>query len=231
MSHYYANTPLVGAYGTTSPNTLYADGGTGTKALEVSANFAPTTTTPVVNGNAQGITLTITLTQPTTAISFTLFDIDASFTTNSNYVDQIRNILASTDGTNYTIQPTISAGTNGFNTVYTQAANGGTYTSDNGGTIINAITGTASAAQNDGTPNRTISFTSATPIKSFEFTYGDNTVSALGSVAPADPTIQIIGISNVAIPEPGSGALMVACGGVLGAAAYGARRRTNRSRR
>ncbi len=220
VSHYVQNSPAVTNF---AASNLVADGGTGQKVLYTAVNFDPTTGTNAMAGNVESVTITVTLSQPTTALSFNIYDIDASAATNPTYVDQVRNILASSNGTTYNIQPTISA-TAADNTVYIQSRDGGAYTADNSATIINAITGTASnTPQNNAGANRTILFTSATPITSFEFTYGNNTVTQLGNVAPNDPSIQIIGIGDVAVPEPGT--LAVVGLGMAGAASAMFRRR------
>ena len=76
----------------------------------------------------------------------------------------------------------------------------------------NSVTGTGNNPQTSANGNVTVSFSNTDPITSVSFVYGDNSNSALGPVAPASTTEQIIGIGNIAwatasgqtVPEPGA---------------------------
>jgi hypothetical protein len=118
-------------------------------------------------------------------ISFTVFDIDSSAASGSNYQDLLSGITAlSTDGTTL-VAPTIVNSAN--NTII-------------GTGLTRAVAGTASTADigpDSGDGNVTITF-GATAIKSFTFTYGS------GSGTVTDPTYQHVGIGDITftpVPE------------------------------
>lgn len=151
----------------------------GQNSLNIATNFA---------NRSQGITVTVDFsaqyTQGVTNVSFTIFDVDFSSASGSNYQDQIRSIMAvGIDGT--LIAPTITTSSSNVlsGTGLNQVVNGTVSTPDTGAGSTNG--------------NVTISF-GTNAIRSFTFTYGSGT----GTVS--DPTYQHIGMSNVAftpVPE------------------------------
>ena len=130
---------------------------------------------------SQGIKVTVDFsaqyTQGVSNVSFTIFDVDFSNASGSNYQDQIRSITAvAMDGS--LIAPTITTSVN--NVLSGTGLN----------QVVNGITSTVDLGPGSGNANVTISFGTAA-IKSFTFTYGS------GSGTVADPTYQHIGMSNV----------------------------------
>lgn len=148
-------------------------------SLCIATNFA---------NQSQGITVTVDFSaqyaQGVSNVSFTIFDVDFSNSSGSNYQDQIRSIRAvGIDGS--LIAPTITTSVN--NVLSGTGLN----------QVVNGITSTVDLGAGSGNGNVTISFGNAA-IRSFTFTYGS------GSGTVADPTYQHIGMSNVlftAVPE------------------------------
>ncbi len=189
------NSPVVGTYGRTAPNTTtYSNGGTTDGELALQIGIALTDST------AQDMKFTINFSQAVYGATFRLFDLDAN-TTSTGFVDQVRNIFGTNGGA--TVLPMLTGSAS--NQVGSDANN---LTAG----YLNSVTGTANANQNTGDGNVTVTFDSATPITSISFVYGDNTVAALGAVAPASPSTEIIALSNVywstvsgqSVPEPGT---------------------------
>ena len=186
------STPLVGTYGTTAPNTSYANGGVsdGTLALQIGIAVPDTTT--------EGVQFTINFSQAVYGATFQLFDVDYS---SGKFTDQLRNILGVSGAT--TVLPTLTGSAS--NSVGTDANN-----ATDG--FSNSVTGTAGNAQNAGNGNVTVTFANNVPVTSISFIYGDNYNSNLGAVAPAATTTQLIALSNVqwstvsgvSVPEPGT---------------------------
>jgi hypothetical protein len=157
------------------------EGGYGSpqNSLCIATNFA---------NQSQGITVTVDFsaqyTQGVTNVSFTIFDVDFSNSSGSNYQDRLSSIRAvGIDGS--LIAPTITTSVN--NVLSGTGLN----------QIVNGIASTSDTGPTSGNANVTISFGNAA-IRSFTFTY----TSGTGTVA--DPTYQHIGMSNVVftpVPE------------------------------
>jgi hypothetical protein len=138
---------------------------------------------------SQSVTVTVDFSAAYTLgaqnVSFTLFDVDFSAASGSNYQDFLSGITAlSTDGTTL-VAPTITTSANNTltGTDLTQAVTG--------------IVSTADSGAGSGNGNVTITF-GATAIRSFTFTYGS------GSGTAADPTYQHVGIGDITftpVPE------------------------------
>jgi len=152
-----------------------------TNTLCLAVNFA---------NQSQGVTVTVDFSSLYTLgvqnVSFTLFDIDYSNVSGSQYQDQLRNIVAtSIDGT--TLIPA---------TITTSSSNQLT-----GSGLTQAVDGIASNTDlgpGSGSGNVTISFGTAA-IKSLTFTYGSG-----GPSGVTDPTYQHVGIDDIAftpVPE------------------------------
>ena len=148
-------------------------------SLCIATNFA---------NRSQGVTVTVDYssqyTQGVRNVSFTIFDVDFSNSSGSNYQDQIRSITAV--GINGTpIAPTITTSIN--NVLSGTGLN----------QVVNGVASTSDLGAGSGNANVTISF-GANAIRSFTFTYGS------GSGTVSDPTYQHIGMSNVVftpVPE------------------------------
>jgi hypothetical protein len=163
---------------------------------------------------SQGITVTVDFsaqyTQGVSNVSFTIFDVDFSNASGSNYQDQIRNIRAvGIDGS--LIAPTITTSLN--NSLSGTGLN----------QVVNGLASTVDTGPGSGNGNVTISFGNAA-IRSFTFTYGSGT----GTVA--DPTYQHIGMSNVLftpVPEmnPAFGASLSCLAALLFVLRHNARHR------
>ena len=169
--------------------------------------------------NTQMITLTVSFTNPVPSVSFNLFDVDqgtlvANTTGTYTFLDEVSNISASADGTNYSIGPTLSGSQ--YNTV------------TGSGSTTNAVYGSSgNSPQNAGLGNVGVSFNSPNGIKSFQFTYGDH-VSTTGITSQADPANEVIALSNIVVPEPGPVACVTV--GLLAAGLVVRARRTAKAR-
>jgi hypothetical protein len=173
-------------------------------SLCIATNFA---------NQSQGITVTVDFSQYTQGVrnvSFTIFDVDFSNASGSNYQDQIRSIMAvAVDGS--LIAPTITTSVN--NVLSGTGLN----------QVVNGVASTVDTGAGSGNANVTISFGNAA-IRSFTFTYGSGT----GTVA--DPTYQHIGMSNVnftPVPEmnPAFGASLSCIAAMLLVLRHNARHR------
>ena len=190
-SVFILSTPTVATNGSGSPANVYTTGGLTDGELAMQIGIA------LPNTSTDGVVFTINFAQAVYGVTFKLFDVDY---TSGNFTDQVRNIVGTDGGA--TVLPALTG--SAYNSVGSDANNAAAGFS-------NSVTGTGNNAQTAANGNVTVSFSNLTPITSVSFVYGDNTNSALGPVAPASTTEQIIGIGNIAwatnagetVPEPG----------------------------
>lgn len=168
---------IVSPYPQTPAITTDFQGGLATapKTLDLAMNLQNLT---------QAVTITVTFssayTQGVNNVSFSLFDIDFSNVSGSQYQDELRSITATT--VNNTTVAAVVAGSP--NNVVTGSS---TLLAKVDGTVSTPDTGAGS-----GNANVTISFGN-NAIKSFTFTYGSGT----GVPGLTDPTYQHMGIYNI----------------------------------
>ncbi len=211
-SQFALNSPTVATNGAAAPNDpSYSNGGVSDTALalQIGINLTDSAT--------QDIKFTINFSQAVYGATFRLFDVDGNMSA-TGFVDQVRNILGTYNGT--TSLPTI-----------TGSADNSVGTSANNATagLSNSVTGVTSAGNDTGDGNATVTFANNVPITSISFIYGDNRSTALGTVAPRDASQQLIALSNItwstvsgqSVPEPG---MFAAIGlGIVGLAAFASR--------
>jgi len=135
--------------------------------------------------DTQGITVTITFLYAggVTNVAYTLFDVDRSTSSGSNFIDEIRNFTVNgASSTNVFIDGSTA------NDVF------------NDGSSSAFVTGNSVAGDTTGNGNAGISYGNTAPIFSVSFFWGNDTSALSG-----DPTRQAIALGDItwtAVPEP-----------------------------
>ena len=190
--------PAVGTYGTANAGgatTTYTDGGTGTRALQLFANFDNGAN--IIAG--AGISVTVFFSKPVSNLIFSFYDVDASAAGSTTpFNDYVTNISG--------------RGTGGATVVPTGLTPGVANTASLGSTF-GSFTGTGTSNQNVADGNGTVTF-GPTPITQFTFTYTDTAANPGGAAHSATQIIALGNLTFTTVPEPSTWACFAMAGGL-----------------
>ena len=195
----------------------YADGGTGSKALQIFADFDNSAGNLIAKS---GIPVTIFFSKPVSNLIFSFYDIDGTAGTPASgntpatlpFNDRISGIFGL--GTGGALVPPISLTPGSTNTSSLDSTNGGSFSATNN---LNA--------QNASGANATVTFGN-TPITQFSFTYTDVAADTGGAAHSATQIISLGNLTFTTVPEPSTWACFVMAGGL---GAWTLRRRARRT--